>query len=107
MPEQPFINFVPCSICAERPGTLQMVGQTESGRQGAVMCESCARDLMEGFGQAGFGPAAQSGPAFGQPAFGPRGAAAGTQTRARTGQQQDASDTPALDEFGRDLTRDA
>ncbi|HWH95444.1 MAG TPA: hypothetical protein VNT03_16400, partial [Baekduia sp.] len=73
MPEQPFTRIVPCSICAERPGTLHMVVQTESGRQGAVMCESCARDLMEGFGQAGFGPAATGGGAgglgLGQPAF--------------------------------------
>src|SRR3954454_23181028 len=105
MQDQPFTHIVPCSICAERPGTLQMVVATESGRQGAVMCERCARELMEGFGQAGFGPAAQGTPAFGQPAFGPRGAAA-TQTRARD-DRQDASATPALDEFGRDLTRDA
>ncbi|HWH96717.1 MAG TPA: ATP-dependent Clp protease ATP-binding subunit, partial [Baekduia sp.] len=35
-----------------------------------------------------------------------RGPAA-TQTRAGAGQQRNASDTPALDEFGRDLTRDA
>jgi ATP-dependent Clp protease ATP-binding subunit ClpC len=105
MPEQPFTNFVPCSICQERPGTLHMVVQTESGRQGTVMCESCARDLMEGFGQAGFGPAANaSAPAFGaQSPFG-RGAATAQRTRA---QQQPKSDTPALDEFGRDLTGDA
>src|SRR4051794_17935258 len=105
MQDQPFTHIVPCSICAERPGTLQMVVATESGRQGAVMCERCARELMEGFGQAGFGPAAQGTPAFGQPAFGPGGAAA-TQTRARD-DRQEASATPALDEFGRDLTRDA
>jgi ATP-dependent Clp protease ATP-binding subunit ClpC len=106
MPEQPYTNFVPCSICNERPGTLHMVVATDNGRQGALMCESCARDLMEGFGQAGFGPAAQGGaPAFEQPGFGPRGAA-GTQTRARAAQRQQ-SDTPALDEFGRDLTGDA
>jgi ATP-dependent Clp protease ATP-binding subunit ClpC len=104
MPEQPFTHIVPCSICQERPGTLHMVVQTESGRQGAVMCESCARDLMEGFGQAGFGPAANAGAAFGQPTFG-RGAA--TQTRPRADQQAKQSDTPALDEFGRDLTGDA
>jgi ATP-dependent Clp protease ATP-binding subunit ClpC len=94
MPEQPFTHLVPCSICAERPGTLHMVVQTENGRQGAVMCESCARDLMEGMGQAGFGPAANA--ANGGPA---------TQTRARTDQKR--SETPALDEFGRDLTGDA
>src|SRR3954451_14334343 len=103
MPDQPFTNFVPCAICAERPGTLQMVVQTESGRQGAVMCESCARDLMEGFGQAGFGPAAQGNAGFA--ANGGPGRNAGTQTRARTARP--TSDTPALDEFGRDLTRDA
>jgi ATP-dependent Clp protease ATP-binding subunit ClpC len=85
-----------------------MVVQTESGRQGAVMCESCARDLMEGFGQAGFGPAGGNGAGpgvpMGQPVFG----GAGTQqTRTRRASQQDASKTPALDEFGRDLTRDA
>jgi len=43
MPDQPFTPTVPCSICAERPGTLQMVVQTETGRQSAVMCESPMR----------------------------------------------------------------
>jgi ATP-dependent Clp protease ATP-binding subunit ClpC len=108
MPEQPFSPSVPCSICAEHPGTLQMVVQTETGRQTAVLCESCTRDPMEGFGQAGIGPAANTGHAggvpMGQPTF---GIAPQTQTRARDGQRQDASKTPALDEFGRDLTRDA
>jgi ATP-dependent Clp protease ATP-binding subunit ClpC len=110
MPDQPFTHIVPCSICAERPGTLHMVVQTESGRQGAVLCESCARDLMEGFGQAGFGPAAGTpdgavpGVPMGQPAF---GGPNGPQTRTRPARQRNASETPALDEFGRDLTRDA
>jgi ATP-dependent Clp protease ATP-binding subunit ClpC len=101
MPEQPFTNLVPCSICQERPGTLHMVVQTESGRQGAVMCESCARDLMEGFGNAGFGPSAS---ATGEP-FGPGAATA--QRMRRRADEQPRSDTPALDEFGRDLTGDA
>jgi ATP-dependent Clp protease ATP-binding subunit ClpC len=103
MPEQPFPTL--CSICAERPGTLQMVVQTENGRQGAVMCESCARDLMEGFGQAGFGPAsgATDDAAFGQPGF----SRPATQQRTRAQEPQNASKTPALDEFGRDLTGDA
>jgi ATP-dependent Clp protease ATP-binding subunit ClpC len=106
MSDQPFSPSVPCSICAERPGSLQMVVQTETGRQTAVLCESCTRDLMEGFGQAGIGPAADTGGGvpMGQPVF---GIAPQTQTRARDGRQQDASKTPALDEFGRDLTRDA
>jgi ATP-dependent Clp protease ATP-binding subunit ClpC len=109
MSDQPFTPTVPCSICAERPGTLQMVVQTESGRQGAVLCESCARDLMEGFGQAGIGPAATNngtagGVPMGQPVFGTPQL---TQTHAGADRQQNASKTPALDEFGRDLTRDA
>jgi ATP-dependent Clp protease ATP-binding subunit ClpC len=110
MPDQPFTNTVPCSICAERPGTLHMVVQTESGRQGALLCESCARDLMEGFGQAGIGPAANNGSGLGvpmgQPVFG-SGSPGAQQTQTRPARQQDASKTPALDEFGRDLTRDA
>ncbi|WCB92779.1 ATP-dependent Clp protease ATP-binding subunit ClpC [Baekduia alba] len=107
MPEQPFTNFVPCSICAERPGTLQMVVQTESGRQGALMCESCARDLMQGFGQAGIGPAAEGANDFDGPNGNPsRRPSGGPQTRTRQ-QERPTSDTPALDEFGRDLTRDA
>ncbi|HEY6760840.1 MAG TPA: ATP-dependent Clp protease ATP-binding subunit [Baekduia sp.] len=99
---------MPCSICAERPGTLQMVVQTDNGRQAAVMCESCARDLMEGFGQAGFGPAAQGGNnnAFGAVNGNPFGRP-GIQTRQRPDANAKQSDTPALDEFGRDLTRDA
>src|SRR5215207_5531998 len=98
MSDQPFTPIVPCSICAERPGTLQMVVQTETGRQGAVLCESCARDLMEGFGQAGFGPTAGRGDVpMGQPAFG----TAGTQrTQTRATAPRDGSKTPALDEFG-------
>ncbi|HET6506730.1 MAG TPA: ATP-dependent Clp protease ATP-binding subunit [Baekduia sp.] len=106
MPEQPFTNLVPCSVCQERPGTLHMVVQTESGRQGAVMCESCARDLMEGFGNAGFGPSAAGSDA---PAFGAGRAAGlgGAATAQRTRQPSQPSDTPALDEFGRDLTGDA
>jgi len=107
MPEQPFTHIVPCSICAERPGTHHMVVQTESGRQGAVLCESCARDLMEGFGQAGFGPAASTGGGtpMGQPTFG--GGRDRQAIRTRQPEQANASKTPALDEFGRDLTRDA
>ncbi|HEV7495780.1 ATP-dependent Clp protease ATP-binding subunit [Baekduia sp.] len=107
MSEQPFSPSVPCSFCAERPGTLHMVVQTETGLQGAALCERCARDLVEGFGQAGIGPAANdasTGVPMGQPVF---GSGPLTQTRPRSDRKQDASKTPALDEFGRDLTRDA
>ncbi len=107
MPEQPFSPNVSCTICAERPGTLHMVVQTDVGLQGAVLCESCARELMEGFAQAGIGPAADDaapGVPMGQPVF---GSGPLTQTRPRADRGQNASKTPTLDEFGRDLTRDA
>jgi ATP-dependent Clp protease ATP-binding subunit ClpC len=109
MPEQPYQNqnqnFTPCSVCSERPGTLAMIVQTESGRHAAPMCQQCARELMQGFGQAGIGPSAQS---TGANAFGaafPNANANGSAPR--TGNPQKKSSTPALDEFGRDLTRDA
>jgi ATP-dependent Clp protease ATP-binding subunit ClpC len=80
-----------------------MVIATDNGRQGAVMCETCARDLMQGFEQAGIGPSAQGDAPYAgdQPGFG----RAATQPRTRRAAPQ--SDTPALDEFGRDLTADA
>jgi ATP-dependent Clp protease ATP-binding subunit ClpC len=93
MPEQPFFPTVPCTICAERPGTLHMVVQTDAGLQGALLCESCARELMEGFGQAGIGPAAtdaSTGVPMDQPVF---GSGPLTQARARSDRRQDASKT--------------
>jgi ATP-dependent Clp protease ATP-binding subunit ClpC len=102
MPDMPYSPIPPCAVCGERPGTVHMVVATESGRRGATMCEPCARELVEGFGAASFGPAAIAGNGAATAGFGdPRGA---TATRTRDEQQ---SDTPALDEFGRDLTGDA
>jgi ATP-dependent Clp protease ATP-binding subunit ClpC len=97
MPEQPSFNhFVPCAVCGERPGTMQMVVATESGRRGAPMCDICARELMDGFGQAGLDPSS-----IGRAGI---GGAPNAATAPRADKQ---SSTPALDEFGRDLTRDA
>ncbi|QEC47753.1 ATP-dependent Clp protease ATP-binding subunit [Baekduia soli] len=84
MPENPFTPPVPCSVCAQRPGTMHMVVATDAGRRGAVLCEPCAREMMQGLGAAGLGPSAQGA---GAPA-----------------PDAPASGTPALDEFGRDLT---
>jgi ATP-dependent Clp protease ATP-binding subunit ClpC len=75
-----------------------MVVATESGRRGAPMCEICARELMDGFGQGGLDPSS-----FGQAGIGGAPHAA-TAPRAHAQKQ---SSTPALDEFGRDLTREA
>jgi ATP-dependent Clp protease ATP-binding subunit ClpC len=89
MPEQPSFNITPCAVCGERPGTMHMVVATDTGRRAAAMCEVCARELMQG------GSPSVSGP--GQPNAG----------AIRTRPEPPQSATPALDEFGRDLTHDA
>ena len=71
-----------CAVCGRRPGTLRMVVATPGGPTPVPMCERCAHGLMA------------------------RGAA----TPANAGADHDdepTSDTPTLDEFGRDLTADA
>jgi ATP-dependent Clp protease ATP-binding subunit ClpC len=76
-----------CQVCDERPGTLRMVVATEDGRRTVPMCEPCAQELMQG-----------------------QAVARANATPGRTRRQQPTqskSKTPALDEFGRDLTREA
>jgi ATP-dependent Clp protease ATP-binding subunit ClpC len=67
-----------CDNCGQRPGSVRVI--SGAGRPG-TLCEVCATEL--------FAAARQGAPA---PAARP---------------QQDAGGTPALDEFGRDLTADA
>ena len=85
-----------CAVCHRRPGAIPFVSQPPAGERvtGAV-CEVCAEQLMAG-GQA----AAMGGPA----PFGPGAARAAVRQDAPA---QPASRTPALDEFGHDLTEDA
>jgi ATP-dependent Clp protease ATP-binding subunit ClpC len=74
-----------CDRCGERPGRVRMVFASGSERGEATLCESCARTVMARGGDApvpGFGP--NAGPA-----------------------QRPQSKTPALDQFGRDLTAEA
>src|SRR5215213_3188242 len=66
-----------CARCGERPGRVRVVFANGNQRGAATLCEVCAQDVM----------AANGG---GAPAAAPA-----------------ASKTPALDEFGRDLTADA
>jgi ATP-dependent Clp protease ATP-binding subunit ClpC len=68
-----------CDRCGERPGRVRMVFANGGQRGEAVLCEQCAAGVMNARGEL-------------------------PQPRAATGQQ---SKTPALDEFGRDLTGDA
>ena len=76
--------------------------ETQGRRRTGTLCEVCLHDLM---GQAG-GPAGFGGPmgAFGGGPAGPGGPANGLRQRR---QAQPTSNTPALDQFGRDLTADA
>src|SRR4051812_22610559 len=79
---QPFGPVPVCSICGERPGVARMLFQNGAERSVGAVCERCARQMM------------MQGP----------GAMAGAQPQR---DQQDTSETPALDGFGRDLTADA
>src|SRR5215212_5086508 len=80
-------NGVPvCANCGRRPGAVRVAFAAEGGRRGATLCEVCATQLFAAAGQGGM----PSGP--------------GREPRE---QQGGGSGTPALDEFGRDLTADA
>jgi ATP-dependent Clp protease ATP-binding subunit ClpC len=86
-----------CDICGERPASVEVLFTAGAdGRSGAV-CERCARQAMAAQGNP-FGGTSPFGP------FGPPRGAAATRERQQTRQR---SETPALDEFGRDLTREA
>ena len=77
-------GFPVCANCGQRPGAVRVVLAAEGGRRAGALCEPCARELFAAAAASGAGP--------------DRGAAA---------EQPSASGTPALDEFGRDLTADA
>jgi ATP-dependent Clp protease ATP-binding subunit ClpC len=71
-----------CAACGRRPGTMRVVVATRNGPTPMPLCEQCARQLMA------------SGAAM---------APADQQSRG----DEPQSETPALDEFGRDLTAEA
>src|SRR5215213_2393370 len=68
-----------CDRCGERPGRVRIVFASGGRRGEATLCESCARGVM----------AAQS------------------EMQAAGGAPKAPSQTPVLDQFGRDLTADA
>jgi ATP-dependent Clp protease ATP-binding subunit ClpC len=74
-------GFPVCANCGQRPGSVRVVLAAEGGRRAGALCEVCAREFFAVAAQGGAAP--QAGP------------------------EQPASGTPALDEFGRDLTADA
>src|SRR3954447_24864695 len=78
-----------CSACGVRPGAVSAMVATPGGPTSVTLCQRCARRAM------------QTGSLASAP--GPLGAAAGAPQHPNENQ----SETPALDEFGRDLTDDA
>src|SRR5690242_21629225 len=76
-----------CAACGVRPGAVTAMVATPSGPANVTLCQRCAQRAMQA-GALGQAPA-------------PLGAAPGAQ------EPQNTSQTPALDEFGRDLTEDA
>src|SRR5829696_8825992 len=73
-------GFPVCANCGQRPGSVRVVLAAEGGRRAGALCEVCAREFFA------------------------VAAAGGAAPEASTASQ---SKTPALDEFGRDLTADA
>src|SRR4051794_6755025 len=79
-----------CAACGRRPAAVEVLWDTPEGRQSGGICQVCAQRFVA----AGAGvpmSAAQAG---------------GTAVRERQATETQ-SKTPALDEFGRDLTEDA
>src|SRR3954466_7034287 len=87
-----------CDICGERPAAVEVLFTTGAGGRSGSVCERCARQAMAAQGQNPFGGASPFGP------FGPERGGVATRERQQTRRQ---SETPALDEFGRDLTGEA
>src|SRR4051794_34124059 len=87
-----------CDICGERPAAVEVLFTTGAGGRSGSVCERCARQAMAAQGQNPFGGQSPFGP------FGPQRGGVGTRERQETRQR---SETPALDQFGRDLTGEA
>jgi ATP-dependent Clp protease ATP-binding subunit ClpC len=94
-----------CDICGQRPGAVQVMFAHNGGRRSGLLCERCAREMVAGSAGGMFGGPLAT--AFGGGMAPPHpGGAAGAAVRQRA-PEGPASQTPALDEFGRDLTAEA
>ncbi|HUA07580.1 MAG TPA: ATP-dependent Clp protease ATP-binding subunit [Solirubrobacteraceae bacterium] len=87
-----------CDLCGERPAAVDVMFVAGGERRHGGLCEQCARDAMTQQ-QLGGGPfgAAPAGGLF-------QSASPAVRQRQQTGRR---SQTPALDQFGRDLTAEA
>jgi ATP-dependent Clp protease ATP-binding subunit ClpC len=89
-----------CDLCGERPVAVDVMFVAGGERRQGGLCEQCARNAMLQQ-QRGGGPLSSGLPAGAFPPGGPS---------VRQRQRQDTrrrSETPALDQFGRDLTAEA
>ncbi|HEU4657334.1 MAG TPA: ATP-dependent Clp protease ATP-binding subunit, partial [Capillimicrobium sp.] len=87
-------HFGTCQACGQRPAVVRVFLSNGAQTRAATLCQACAQELAAA--QTGAGPFGGELPGFG----------AGAQRQGQ-GEQQPQSATPALDEFGRDLTGDA
>ena len=111
-----------CAVCGTRPGTVPVAWSAQGQRVDGALCESCARTLLTGgpksprgespMRPSPFGPfpplpggASPRGSRGGFPQAGPAWAPGAR--RAAVGGDGGGSDTPTLDQFGRDLTAEA
>jgi len=104
---QNFQNAHLCDICGERPGVVQVMFAGGGGRRAGLLCERCAHQVMA----VQQGGAPESG-AFGDEPMSPGGPSGGEIGAGRGGvrqrqQTRNRSETPALDQFGHDLTAEA
>jgi ATP-dependent Clp protease ATP-binding subunit ClpC len=91
-------NIRICDVCGERPAVAQARFVAGGEYRDGAVCEVCARQAMSAQGGAGF-PGLQGG------IPGPGQGGQAIRQRAQTAQRR--SQTPALDQFGHDLTADA
>ena len=96
------LNARVCDVCHERPAAVEVTFLVDGERRNGALCQRCARIALaqQGGGLDGGG---QLG---GFPGSAGEGHPAGTAVRQRAGTRQ-RSKTPALDQFGRDLTAEA
>ncbi len=99
-----------CEKCQQRDARVRLDGIVNGQRESHLFCQPCAEELMRGAmnssePEAGANAGGVLGNIFGR---GASGQAAGSSTATATsGRGGNGSKTPTLDQYGRDLTRDA
>jgi ATP-dependent Clp protease ATP-binding subunit ClpC len=85
-----------CDLCGERPAVVDVMFAAGGMRRRGALCERCARDAM-----------AQQQPGDAMPVGGPIPGGGPAVRQSQREQTRPRSQTPALDQFGRDLTAEA